>query len=385
MESATAANQASTPVADRGFVSLAPAFAFHLNLGFVVRCLVGLTLLVLSSAHAVVPTFSNREQIKDFLRSPPAIEYLMVKSTNNASWVLSQGGVMPSVGDPSIIIYQGARQDDSFYLRSGFVPTDENAKLGTNSHFLAGRSGHVVWHAGSFFAAKTVLSTEEAQAFPYNRGTNNIVRFATTTALLLNRFLDLGLIDIKPGSYVFDGNKFNVDLNRGGSAQGELIEEQGVVTAIRFHIIGHNKYVVSHFEYGGANEVPSFLPRRVVQNVYGSNGNIVRTSLDFTFLRLRLASGLLPDTHFLPDRFYSAAHGSGTTIQMEFTNGTLYRRDGARLVAVPQGKSEMPATSGRAFFYGSLVILTVIPLFVIFRKAAAHNQDKANGVKTHQH
>jgi hypothetical protein len=230
-----------------------------------------------------------------------------------------------------------------------------------------GRSGNMLWHATPSFVERTVVSTEDLASFLDPKTTNHVFRFVSAMGQIFFRFLDLGLYDVEPGSYRFDGNRFTVRLNRGGESEGEMLLEQGLVTRIRFQIPGLQKRFVSELEYGGNADVPDFLPTHVVQKVFGAKGDFERISLDFKFLRLEWPTNRLEDAFFSPDRFYESSPTRSRVSQLTLSNGLTYQRmggPGAPLAPVPSLHS-----SSRSVFWVFLIaaggVVVLLPILFV--------------------
>jgi len=334
----------------------------------------------------------NIEALKNYFSSPPAVSVAVVRANNTLAAVPASAVQGNShVSQANFVTFQGARQGSDFYVRQVLTDADEGEPFGTNTVDAGGCAGTTAWQegrAGSLrdlsYVASTKLGESDNLSFLAVSNTNKIAQFASIRGNMYSRYLDLGLIDVKRGSFQFSGNTFKVRLNRGSSAEGEFLTNNGQVVAIRFHILGDAPYVVSEFQYSSNDSVPSFLPSKVVQKVY-RNGSLVKTNMEFEILRLKLSTEPLAQDHFLPDRFSTnktSGDGhvmiAGKTIELELTNGILYNQSRGKLLAQVRSSSVAQGSPFRSAVFCSIISLITL-CFIVF--ASRLNKNKQNQKK----
>lgn len=332
----------------------------------------------------------NVDQIKAFLTNCPPIEIAIIKAANDLG-KFDPRGVMGNRGKivppPKVAIYQGARDEDNFYVRQVFENADAGAPFDSNTLVAVGRSQDIVWNltkTGSslqstsflhFVITRNSLTDVENRDFRNDTPSNSIAPFSAAVERLFCHFIDLGLYDMKPGSFQFDGNSFRFELNKGNKkAEGNLILEGKKVSGLRYHIIGTDLDSTSNFKYSPNPDIPEYLPSRVVQTSYRSNNATMSTNMDYEFVRLEYAKGPIDRAYFLPDRFAKAPSNASAKIvytQLIFSNQTLYaNQDRKHLIAVPDRVPASRSGIVRTFTLCAFTAVLLAPLFVLIIKAA---------------
>jgi hypothetical protein len=346
--------------------------------------LICLLLVSSSFSEPIGPPLPNVQAIKAYLSEQSSLAIAVVRFKNGSSEALSQFGKDKVISQFEHVIFQGARQDDNFYVRQVCDDLEENEPFDTNTVFAVGRSEETVWHAGHagsqkgpIFIARATLNSKEIKDFflPQSQ-TDNVVQLTSSVGGQFIRFLHLGLIDTKAGTFRFDGNKFKVQLNRGREAEGELLVNNGLVDRIKYKITGDSVYVISELSYGSEN-VPDYLPDGVIQKVYNEEGVCMKTNLDFQFLRITLSTNKLDPKYFLPDRFDPSVKDRSVWVaQLQLTNGVAYQRingGGRKLSNAPDQLSKN--TFSRPFFYFGLIISGAVLFFLV--KRTKNNENKS--------
>ena len=322
-----------------GLVAKTVCLSYPVSTLAIIVCFFSRTALM--SAEVVMD--GNVEQLKAFITNCSPIEIAVVRSRNSSVSGNWEPNKTP-LTSPPFLIYQGARREDSFYVRQLLVDNDENAFFDTNTIIAVGRSEAVAWNTApatvtgdTFYITKTGFHSNEITSFPHGQTTNSIIDSIAVYNIIFNRFLDFGLIDIKCGTFKFDGNEFKVKLKRGAEADGSLLLKNGQIAGIRFHILGDKPYIISEFEYSSNSLVPTFMPTKIIQKVYDASGNLIRTNMEFELLRLKVAAQPLAREYFLPDRFCPTSKPAFKLVNFVLTNGTLFQ-------SLPHGGS-LPVTN----------------------------------------
>jgi hypothetical protein len=345
---------------------------------------------ILNAQEKASPNTNIAAQLKAFLVEKPAIERVVfsVRDFFDLDAEIAEMKKLNPGGQVNLTNYHhyfGAWQTGDYFIRNIQDIADADCMLRSNDDRFMGRSGRVFWSAYNNGAIKHEVRETVILESIFSAHIKEIKEISVASIALLgcqfkSWVLDLSLTCPNTNSIYFDNNHFSTYLFYGPSdiraVNGEVIEDDGKVSAIRYEETNASTFTEIKLEYSQSPKLPPFFPSRLTRIEHDKNTRSVRTNYVVEYSELILAKKMLSSEFFLPDRFYNNSSvgvsmdlkGRRPTAEIYMSNGIVtQKRIGTNIIALSQNRSES-INKPRVIFVAILMLSTLIPILLAIRK-----------------